>query len=92
VGKACKPFPERQLSCKDTFASVAVGKLKPESGRLMRRKKSEFSVKRNLFEKKRLLTIEAVPLLGIKSTSFVVKRSLSTPKMSQLQIILATDS
>ena len=59
---------------------------------LMQRKKSEFGVKRNLFEKKRLLTSKGVSLLGIKSANFVVKRNLSISKMLQLQAILAPGS
>ena len=79
--KACKSFSERQLSCKDTFSV----RCKPETHTRIwtpdEPLKSEFSVKRNLFEKKRLLTSDGVPVLSIKSTNFVQKMNLLMSKV-----------
>jgi hypothetical protein len=42
--------------------------------------------------KKLLLTGETVLVWGMKSAVFVIKRNSSTPKMLQLQVILALGS
>jgi len=57
----------------------------------MRRKKSEFKVNEIRLQKL-LLASKPMPVLSIKSANLVIKRKSSTPRMPQLQVILALGS
>ncbi|MFZ0033769.1 MAG: hypothetical protein WAK60_02110 [Sedimentisphaerales bacterium] len=69
------------------LVSVAVGKDNYGHGFLVQRKKSEFEVKRNLFEKPFAYQQKGAGIEH-KISDFVRKRNSSTPRLLQLEVIL----
>jgi hypothetical protein len=73
------------------LVSVAVGKGKCGYGFLMQRKKSEFRVKRNLFEKTFAYQQKGAGIEH-KISDFGRKKKSSTPRTPQLEVILTQGS